>query len=79
LYLQSLYFLFYTYGWFIKLNVSHYKEHILYLVCTSISSTSYASNFFVYILANKEFRHSLIREARGYLIELALPQLVKAV
>ena len=53
-----MYFMFYTYDWFITLNVSHFVEHILYLGCTSIAVTSYASNFFIYLMGNTTFRRA---------------------
>ena len=61
---QMLYFLMFTFGLFDILDISHYREHLFYLSCTCISLTSYATNFFIYILANRKFRRQLICKDR---------------
>ncbi|XP_067939793.1 probable G-protein coupled receptor 139 [Watersipora subatra] len=58
--LLTLYFMFFTYGWFIRLNVSHFTEHLLYIICNLIAILSYASNFFVYLLGNQRFRDAFL-------------------
>ena len=70
LHLQTVFWAMNTAGYFDKHRVTWYNRTIIKEICTIPSWLNYSCNFFIYILANSNFRKdlkSMLRSCRSYL------------